>query len=194
MPYRLATPQSASVMCPAVPARNWPGRERSPINIMSGCPPTSNRTLRATAAAKAGRRGQTGLFLRALGAPSIYGTSARRSVAQPGSAPASGAGGRRFKSCHSDQIFPYSWDVFHRAASKPRPHAYLWESRAGETPWTQGFLSCRDLFNHWIALEPERSVCLMFNTLRKVDFGIGRGALKSSLAAAFSKSGNQTRP
>ncbi len=28
-----------------------------------------------------------------------------RSVAQPGSAPRSGRGGRRFKSCHSDQLF-----------------------------------------------------------------------------------------
>jgi hypothetical protein len=29
-----------------------------------------------------------------------------RSVAQPGRAPSSGGGGRRFKSSHSDQLFP----------------------------------------------------------------------------------------
>src|SRR5215813_2264255 len=32
-----------------------------------------------------------------------YKTGQRRSVAQPGRAPRSGRGGRRFKSCHSDQ-------------------------------------------------------------------------------------------
>lgn len=34
-----------------------------------------------------------------------------RSVAQPGRAPRSGRGGRRFKSCHSDQNFPIYYDV-----------------------------------------------------------------------------------
>ena len=34
-----------------------------------------------------------------------------RSVAQSGSAPRSGRGGRRFKSCHSDQISPSREDA-----------------------------------------------------------------------------------
>ena len=42
---------------------------------------------------------------RELAAPQLRGYKRRlRSVAQPGSAPRSGRGGRRFKSCHSDQI------------------------------------------------------------------------------------------
>ena len=49
-------------------------------------------------------------LLRAAPAPSIYGPLQAnlwswRSVAQPGSAPRSGRGGRKFKSCHSDQFF-----------------------------------------------------------------------------------------
>ena len=45
-------------------------------------------------------------FLRGSPDPSIYGPSQRlRSVAQPGSAPASGAGGREFESPHSDHYF-----------------------------------------------------------------------------------------
>jgi nucleoid DNA-binding protein len=35
---------------------------------------------------------------------SSFGSFRQRSVAQPGSAPAWGAGGRRFKSCRSDQL------------------------------------------------------------------------------------------
>ena len=43
----------------------------------------------------------------------------RRSVAQPGSAPASGAGGQRFKSSHSDQFSPY----FSRVLGSNEPSA-----------------------------------------------------------------------
>ncbi len=39
----------------------------------------------------------------------IHGSSASRSVAQPGSAPASGAGGREFESPHSDQHLSMCW-------------------------------------------------------------------------------------
>src|ERR1700730_4484629 len=51
-----------------------------------------------------GRTDQRPLRLRAPGAGGYISASAKyRSVAQPGSAPRSGRGGRRFKSCHSDQ-------------------------------------------------------------------------------------------
>src|SRR6266849_871937 len=51
-----------------------------------------------------GRTDQRPLRLRAPGARGYISASGKyRSVAQPGSAPRSGRGGRRFKSCHSDQ-------------------------------------------------------------------------------------------
>ena len=50
--------------------------------------------------------------------------AACRNVAQSGSAPRSGRGGRRFKSCHSDQIFQllryHSYLPIHRARQKRR--------------------------------------------------------------------------
>src|SRR3990170_3032055 len=62
--------------------------------MVSGGPPTSIETSEQ-------RIG----FLAGFRAPVyIRGSSASRSVAQPGSAPASGAGGREFKSPHSDHL------------------------------------------------------------------------------------------
>ena len=112
MPYRLATPQSVSVMCPALPARRR-SRRTLPNNMVRGCPPTSNRIsgqctrpafCRAFRWSPVGAAGAEGAFLRALAHTFIYGDFTSRSVAQPGSAPRSGRGGRRFKSCHSDQL------------------------------------------------------------------------------------------
>ena len=48
--------------------------------------------------------------------PSLYTDRRSRSVAQPGSAPRSGRGGRRFKSCHSDQLFP---EMFQQSTAQP---------------------------------------------------------------------------
>ena len=50
---------------------------------------------------------RTGFVARQRRAVYIRPSSAKRSVAQPGSAPRSGRGGRRFKSCHSDQLFQW---------------------------------------------------------------------------------------
>ena len=88
----------------------------APYNMVSGRPPTSNRTsgqrkVRLKGLPRLGldRRieAQDG-FLASHGAHVIYVAPASRSVAQPGSAPRSGRGGRRFKSCHSDHCFPPS--------------------------------------------------------------------------------------
>ena len=60
-----------------------------------------------------GRTDQRPSRLRAPGARGYIGAlSAKyRSVAQPGSAPRSGRGGRRFKSCHSDQSLAATWPL-----------------------------------------------------------------------------------
>ncbi len=50
-----------------------------------------------------------------------------RSVAQPGSAPRSGRGGRRFKSCHSDQHF----SITRQTPCNTRPNAVLAVGEAG---------------------------------------------------------------
>src|SRR5262245_4741733 len=73
------------------------GRQMLPIDMVSGCPPTSialseQRTPRAPAL----------LSCRVLAGRLYTRLFSQRSVAQPGSAPASGAGGREFKSPHSD--------------------------------------------------------------------------------------------
>src|SRR5438552_13417552 len=69
---------------------------------------------------------QRPLRLRARGARGYIGASAKyRSVAQPGSAPRSGRGGRRFKSCHSDQHFPDHPRVFARSYGALSPTSRL---------------------------------------------------------------------
>ncbi len=58
----------------------------------------------------------------------MYKPPVSRSVAQPGRAPRSGRGGRRFKSCHSDQPSPPSSQA-RRTSWGMSPHARLVYSR-----------------------------------------------------------------
>jgi hypothetical protein len=84
-----------------LPDRAAPGER---YNMVSGCPPSSiGRLEQRTPFGKPGKPPKMAL-LRPLALTSIYGDSASRSVAQSGSAPRSGRGGRRFKSCHSDHL------------------------------------------------------------------------------------------
>ena len=95
---------------PGPPAGN-DGQQTLPDNIISGRPPTSNGTLGQRTAslglramprwARGARRLSCGHWRSRLYTGR---TLASRSVAQLGSAPRSGRGGRRFKSCHSDQL------------------------------------------------------------------------------------------
>ena len=97
----------------------WLGRQDSNLGMAEsksaalplGYAPAVPQSSRAdhTGAGAADQRGRMraldGLSERACepSGPPLYSGSHWRSVAQPGSAPRSGRGGRRFKSCHSDQ-------------------------------------------------------------------------------------------
>src|SRR5207244_6989340 len=79
-----------------------------------------------------GRTDQRPSRLPAPGPRGYISASAKyRSVAQPGSAPRSGRGGRRFKSCHSDQ--------FIKGLSPDRPRkSRSATGKATETPFSLG--------------------------------------------------------
>ncbi len=87
LPYHLATPQYAA------PSRTRRRSTQPPSDLaprLAGrIPPQPAKSL-----------------LHRSRALAISRPPADRSVAQPGRAPRSGRGGRRFKSCHSDQNFP----------------------------------------------------------------------------------------
>src|SRR5262249_62325144 len=52
-----------------------------------------------------------GLLMLAFRGAGVISPASSRSVAQSGSAPRSGRGGRRFKSCHSDQLHTQAADL-----------------------------------------------------------------------------------
>ncbi len=68
-----------------------------------------------------------------------------RSVAQPGSAPRSGRGGRRFKSCHSDQIFR---PLLQRAIPMSADRIRTAVRRLSAIEHLRSFLSPRELSCH----------------------------------------------
>ncbi len=102
LPYRLATPQSA------LPSRARRSRAQqrsscSGVGIDKRAAPDPG--LRPEPCRKRSRNPCPWL-LRCGERLAISRPPVDRSVAQPGRAPRSGRGGRRFKSCHSDQNFP----------------------------------------------------------------------------------------
>ena len=84
----------------ALRQRHLPAHQLAPPPVQEGLTAAARagpwRSMRARCAARP-------VPAVALSATSAVNTAACRSVAQPGSAPASGAGGRRFESSHSDQ-------------------------------------------------------------------------------------------
>ena len=127
LPYRLATPQSLMFFAKTARALHMAGGLPSYQYRRAGATPGGRRPFVSLARCYPGPRMATACSARARGAPAalkaapftlagfvarpggcvyIRASSAKRSVAQPGSAPRSGRGGRRFKSCHSDHIFP----------------------------------------------------------------------------------------
>ncbi len=91
LPYHLATPQRAA------PSRT--GRRPAQPSRKPPFSPARNPTRRFPSQ-------HANSLLRPAPALAISRPPVDRSVAQPGRAPRSGRGGRRFKSCHSDQNFP----------------------------------------------------------------------------------------
>ena len=62
-------------------------------------------------------------FLKKMGVSGHRETKPKRSLAQSGSAPALGAGGRKFESYNSDQVF------YNSTMSKPEPNIYSGERK-----------------------------------------------------------------
>ncbi len=115
LPYRLATPQCAA-----------PSRTRR-----RGAQPSS-RPPRARAARIPPQPAKS--LLRRSRVLAISRPPADRSVAQPGRAPRSGRGGRRFKSCHSDQNFPI---CFKTSEKRPSRAFFFFRADTGRETVTQ---------------------------------------------------------
>ena len=107
-----AKPSTRSVRSTSSPVRTSSRGRASPCRI-SGT--RSSAVARGRARSRTGPRGRA-LYLRRV-----------RDVAQPGSAPALGAGGREFKSCRPDQYLPGG------SSSVGRASAFQAEGRGFET-------------------------------------------------------------
>jgi hypothetical protein len=83
------------------------GRQMLPIDMVSGCLLPASRSL-----SNARQEPLPLLSCRVLAGRLYTRLFSQRSVAQPGSAPASGAGGREFKSPHSDHLVDCFVDGF----------------------------------------------------------------------------------
>jgi hypothetical protein len=122
-PKPVALPLGHAPICAQ---HRWKSRPPSRFSIwQAGCPPTS------IGAAEQRHAPAPGLVAGPGSGVYIRPSSDKRSVAQPGSAPRSGRGGRRFKSCHSDHYFSIFYQRVRQPSSKLQggrtAHAYAHE-------------------------------------------------------------------
>jgi hypothetical protein len=153
------------------PLTEWLGRQDSNLGMavpktaalpLGDAPMAADHNCRGGAKQRRPIRTTTSLAgpqrcgLRARGALAISGPRERRSVAQSGSAPRSGRGGRRFKSCHSDQCF--NAKMHHVRGTNPRT---IWWRAVSQPPRSadQRALCCR-------ALAADRSGRVSFSASR----------------------------